>query len=161
MAGFYFSKISIFKIQGGKDVDEKETLPPRLLISSTTSVLASTFSPVVEVAGGVSSSLSTLRVASVLVTIVLLMVGVVGSDLSSLSEASMKPSEDIQHQDKEKGIIIDEGEKVEPKRTLEDKGDAVDSRRVKKGRMAALQETTKSIPTFPTAMQDPLPDSSD
>ncbi|KAL2471663.1 Uncharacterized protein Adt_39799 [Abeliophyllum distichum] len=111
--------------------------------------------------GGVSSSLPTPSVASTLAAIVPLMVGAVGSDSSSLlPKASMKLSEDVQHQDEGKGVSIDEGEKVALKRTLEDEGGAEDSRRVKRGRMASPQETAESIPTSPSAVQDPILDSS-
>ncbi|KAL2492004.1 hypothetical protein Adt_27632 [Abeliophyllum distichum] len=103
-----------------------------------------------EVARGVSTSLSTPSVASAPATIISPMVGAVESDsYSLLSKASVKLSKDVQHQDKEKEIVIDEGEKVAPKKTLKDEDDAVDFRRVKRGRMAPPEETVESIPTSP------------
>ncbi|KAL2531262.1 hypothetical protein Adt_04613 [Abeliophyllum distichum] len=83
---------------------------------------------------------------SVPVSTVHLMVGAIGNDSSSLpSEISINPSVVVQHHDKEKGVAIDEGERVAPKRALEDESDAVDSKRVKRGRMAFPQKIVKLI----------------
>ncbi|KAL2505653.1 hypothetical protein Adt_21274 [Abeliophyllum distichum] len=105
MAGCYFSKISVFKIRGEKVVDEKETILPRLSIPSTTSIVVSTILSIVEVAGNILSSLPTLSAASVLATVVLLMVGTIGGDSSSLlPEASIKSSKIFNIKIKEKGL---------------------------------------------------------
>ncbi|KAL2531726.1 hypothetical protein Adt_05077 [Abeliophyllum distichum] len=57
----------------------------------------------------------------------------VGDDSSSLPlKASMSLPVDVQHQDKGKCVIIDEGEKVTPKRALEEEGVVVDLGRVKR-----------------------------
>ncbi|KAL2470884.1 hypothetical protein Adt_39020 [Abeliophyllum distichum] len=117
---------------------------------------ASAISLVVEVVGSILPSLTTLSVAPVLSAIVL-PIGVIGDDSSSLpSKISMSWSVDVQHQDKGQAVSIDEGEKVAPKRVLKDRGTDVDSRRVKRSRMAPPQETSKSIPTPPRTVQDPL-----
>ncbi|KAL2512600.1 hypothetical protein Adt_18200 [Abeliophyllum distichum] len=50
---------------------------------------------------------------------------------------------------------------VAPKRALEDEGDAIDFGRVKRGRMASLQEFVESIPTSPRMIQGLFPDSFD
>ncbi|KAL2549991.1 hypothetical protein Fot_11521 [Forsythia ovata] len=75
------------------------------------------------------------------------------------SSVSVEPLEGVEHHVKEK--VIDEREKVVPKRALEDEGDAVGSVNVKRGRMAPPQETVGSIPTFPSMAQISIPDSSD
>ncbi|KAL2559263.1 hypothetical protein Fot_04002 [Forsythia ovata] len=50
----------------------------------------------------------------------------------------------VRRQGKEKGIVNDKGEKVVPKRAMEDEDDTVDSRRVKRGRMTPPQEKRES-----------------
>ncbi|KAL2549852.1 hypothetical protein Fot_11382 [Forsythia ovata] len=75
-------------------------------------------------------------------------------DLSSLSfEAFVRSSEDIDHQGKRKGVAVDEGKNVAPKRTLGDKGDASGSVRFKRSRIAPPQETTRLIPASPKTVQ--------
>ncbi|KAL2491735.1 hypothetical protein Adt_27363 [Abeliophyllum distichum] len=68
-----------------------------------------------------------------------------------------KPSQTMRR----KEIAIDEEKSVVPKRSLEDEGDAIDSRRVKRGRMASLQEIPELIPTSSSAVQGPFSDLSD
>ncbi|KAL2542505.1 hypothetical protein Adt_03483 [Abeliophyllum distichum] len=92
MAGFYFSKILLFKITGAEVRGGKKTLPPQFLVSSTALVPVATVSL-----------------------------------------------------DKGKGIAKNAGEKVVPKRIVEDEADAVDSKRVKRGRMTHLPKTRESI----------------
>ncbi|KAL2489089.1 hypothetical protein Fot_42381 [Forsythia ovata] len=88
MASFHFSKIHVFKIRDGRVVDERGTLHSRLLILSTAPILASTVLPVVEVVGGVSSSLPTPGTASVPVATVLPMIGInIGSRQDELDSA--------------------------------------------------------------------------
>ncbi|KAL2501529.1 hypothetical protein Fot_35377 [Forsythia ovata] len=50
MAGFYFSKIPVFKIRGGRVVDEQGTLLPQLSVPRTTRFLVATVLLVLEVA---------------------------------------------------------------------------------------------------------------
>ncbi|KAL2490958.1 hypothetical protein Adt_26586 [Abeliophyllum distichum] len=105
MVGFYFSKIHMFKIRGGKVVNEKETLPPRPPIPSTAPISASTVPLFMEVVGGVSSFLPTLSTVFVLTAIVMSTVEAVRCDSSSLfPETSINPLVDVQYQDKEKGL---------------------------------------------------------
>ncbi|KAL2494030.1 hypothetical protein Fot_37787 [Forsythia ovata] len=90
---------------------------------------------------GVLSSLPKPGTASVPMATVPSMTGVVGGDSSSIPfEAPVRPSEDVDHQGKGKWVAIDEWERVAPKRTLGDEGDAVGSVRFKRGRMAPPQE---------------------
>ncbi|KAL2530602.1 hypothetical protein Fot_23203 [Forsythia ovata] len=136
-------EIHVFEIRGRRVVDERGTLLPRLLALSTTPILAPNVPPVVEVVGGVSSSLPTLGVASVPAASVLPITGVVGGDSHSLTfKVHVRPSEDVNHQGKGKGVVVDEWEKVTPKRTLEDEGNTTGSARFKRGRMAR-QETAR------------------
>ncbi|KAL2531551.1 hypothetical protein Adt_04902 [Abeliophyllum distichum] len=130
-----------------------------LSTSNTTPVLAAIVSlvvkvgddlpsppPVIEVGGNSSSSSSVVEV---------------GDDSSSVPlEIFTSPSVDVYHQDKEKRVVIGEEEMVAPKRGLEEEGTSIDSRGVKKSRMALPQETSESVPTSPIMAQDPLPDSS-
>ncbi|KAL2531992.1 hypothetical protein Adt_05343 [Abeliophyllum distichum] len=74
---------------------------------------------VVEVVGGVSSSLSTLSTAFILAIVL------------SIIE-----------------MIEDKGENVVPKRVFEDEGDAVDSRRVKEGSNGSFSRNYKIDPNF-------------
>ncbi|KAL2474422.1 hypothetical protein Adt_35158 [Abeliophyllum distichum] len=162
MAGFHFSKIPVFKIRGGRVVDERGTLVPRLSILSTVPILASIALLVVEVVRGVLSSLPTSSAAPVMVAIILPMTGTVRDDSFSLPlETSISLSVDVQHQDKGKGVAIDEGKKIVPKRASKDEGVVVDSERFKRSRMASPQETSESVPTSSITVQDPFPDSSD
>ncbi|KAL2495352.1 hypothetical protein Fot_39109 [Forsythia ovata] len=115
MGSFYFSKISVFKIRGARVVGGEETRSPQLMIPSTTPSPVATVSSVPEVAMGISSSLPL--------------------------EESPLSSKNAQQQDKEKWIAKDEEKKVEPKRAMEDKDDAVDSGRVKRNQTAPPQET--------------------
>ncbi|KAL2559719.1 hypothetical protein Fot_04458 [Forsythia ovata] len=142
---------------------KERTLPPRLLILSTGAYSRRPlFLTVVEVVGTVSSFSPTLGTASIPAATDLPMTGVVGSDLSSLPfKASVRPSKDVDHQGKEKGVAVDEGENVAPKRTLGDEGDATGSARFKKGQMAYHQETARSIPASPSTVHVPIPYSSD
>ncbi|KAL2512998.1 hypothetical protein Adt_18598 [Abeliophyllum distichum] len=107
---------------------------------------------------GVLSSFPTSSTAPVLAVVVPLVVGVgndssspplvvkVGDDSSFLpSKTSMSSPIDVQHQDKEKEVVIDEEKKVAMKRALEEEGAVVDSRRVKRSRMAPTQETSESV----------------
>ncbi|KAL2501325.1 hypothetical protein Fot_35173 [Forsythia ovata] len=108
MAGFHFSKIPVFKIRGGSIVDERGILPLRLLILSTVPILMSTVPAVVEVVDSVSSSLPTPGAASVQVAIVFSITGVVRDDSPSLPfEVPVRPSEDVDHQGKGKGVATD------------------------------------------------------
>ncbi|KAL2529610.1 hypothetical protein Fot_22211 [Forsythia ovata] len=131
MTGFHFSKLHVFKIRGGRVVDEREISLLKLLIPSMASILASTVSLFVEVVGNVSSSLSVPGTTSIPVATVSLVVGVVG--------ASVEPSKSVEHQVKENGI--DEWQKVAPKRALEDEGDDAGSASFKRSRMVPPQET--------------------
>ncbi|KAL2549857.1 hypothetical protein Fot_11387 [Forsythia ovata] len=71
-------------------------------------------------------------------------------DSSSLPfEAFVRSSEDIDHQGKRKGVVVDEGENVAPKKTLGDKCDASGSVRFKRSRIAPPQETAGLIPASP------------
>ncbi|KAL2520672.1 hypothetical protein Fot_24595 [Forsythia ovata] len=101
MAGFHFSKIHVFKIRCGRVVDERVTILLRLLTLSTSPILVPTVPPVVDVVGIVSSFLPT--------------------------PVPIRPSEDVDHQGKGKGVVVDEWKKVTPKRTLQDEGDAASS----------------------------------
>ncbi|KAL2479131.1 hypothetical protein Fot_48145 [Forsythia ovata] len=161
MAGFHFSKIPMFKIRGGRVVEERWTLSLRLLVSSMALNPASTILLVMEAAGDVSSPLPPLSSAPIPVTIVIPIIEV-GDNSSSLpSETSMSPSVDVQHQDEGKESVVDEREKVALKRRLEEEGTVVDSRRVKRSRTAPSQETLESVSTSPLAAQDFLSNSSD
>ncbi|KAL2474847.1 hypothetical protein Adt_35583 [Abeliophyllum distichum] len=75
---------SLIQIKDGKVIDKRETLPPRLLVPNMEPILASIVLPAVEVVGGVSSSLSTLRTMPLLVANVLPIIEA-GDDSSSLS----------------------------------------------------------------------------
>ncbi|KAL2518147.1 hypothetical protein Adt_14394 [Abeliophyllum distichum] len=77
MAGFYFTKISVFKIRGGRVVDEK----PRVV--SMAPIPEPTIPPTVEVVGDVPSALSSTKVVPVLVEVV--------GDYSSLPSGSIAP----------------------------------------------------------------------
>ncbi|KAL2509912.1 hypothetical protein Fot_33559 [Forsythia ovata] len=88
MVGFYLSKIPLFKIRDGRVMDENETLLLRLLIPRMASIPTSSVPPVMEVAGGVLSSLPSMSVASVPAVIVLPVIEVVGSVSSSLPSLS-------------------------------------------------------------------------
>ncbi|KAL2491728.1 hypothetical protein Adt_27356 [Abeliophyllum distichum] len=55
-------------------------------------------------------------------------------------------------------IAIDEEKSVVPKRSLEDEGDAIDSGRFKRGRMASPQEIAELIPTSSSDVQDAFSD---
>ncbi|KAL2526882.1 hypothetical protein Adt_11936 [Abeliophyllum distichum] len=89
-------------------------------------------SSIAKVAGSVSSSLLSLGAASVLTAIISLMVGAIGDDPTVLLlETSTSSSVNVLHEDKEKGVAIDEWEKMAPKRTLKIEGADMDSRRVK------------------------------
>ncbi|KAL2509047.1 hypothetical protein Fot_32694 [Forsythia ovata] len=122
MAGFYFSKIPVFKIIGAGVESGKVTISPQLSISSRASVLVATVSLVLKTIGTFSSSLH-------------------------LKE-SLLSSENVRRQDKGKEIANDEGEKVVPKRTVGDEDDAMDSRRVKRGQITPPQETGESTPSL-------------
>ncbi|KAL2558904.1 hypothetical protein Fot_03643 [Forsythia ovata] len=148
---------------------------------------ASSVPPVVETVGNVSFSFPTSSTTPVLAAIVLSIVEVgddssflpprrrswgdssslplvleVRDDLSSLpSKISTSPPVDVQHQDKGKGVVIDEMEKVATKMSLEEEGAVVDSGRVKGSRMALTQEISESVPTSPIAVQNPLLNSFD
>ncbi|KAL2486461.1 hypothetical protein Adt_31217 [Abeliophyllum distichum] len=154
MAGNHFSKIHVFKIRGEKLVDEKKTLFLRPITLSTVSTPASTVPLVVQMARSVSSFLPTLNTMSISAAIIPPTIGVVGDYSSSvLFETSMNPLVDVQYQDKGKWVVVDEGEKVVPKRSLKDEGDDIDFVRVKRGRMALHKKNAKSIPTSPSAAQ--------
>ncbi|KAL2549871.1 hypothetical protein Fot_11401 [Forsythia ovata] len=105
MAGFYFSKIPVFKIRGAGVVDGQETLPPQLLVPCTTPVPVATVPLVPEVAVDVSSTIPL--------------------------EESPLPSENVRRPDKRKRVANDEGEKTIPKRATEDEDDAEDTWRAK------------------------------
>ncbi|KAL2493788.1 Uncharacterized protein Fot_37545 [Forsythia ovata] len=126
-------------------------------------ILESTVPSVVEVVRGVSSSLPTPGAASVPVATIHLMTGVVGGDSPSLSfETSVRPSEDVGHQGKEKGVVVDEGEKVAPERTIGKMKLTLQVLQDSKGVEWLLpQETTGSIHDSLSMVQVSILDSSD
>ncbi|KAL2538301.1 Uncharacterized protein Fot_19692 [Forsythia ovata] len=116
-----------------KVVDERGTLLLRLLVLSMAPNSVPTVPPIVEAVGSISSSLPILSTASVPVAIVLPVMEEVG-DASSPSPPVTSTSllVDVQHQDKGNEVVIDEGEKVAPKRSLEEEGATIDFGRVKR-----------------------------
>ncbi|KAL2538812.1 hypothetical protein Fot_20203 [Forsythia ovata] len=142
-------------------VEERGPLSLRLPVQSTAPNPASTVAPVMGVVDGFSSLLPTSSTAPVLSAIDLPVMEV-GDDSSSLPlGTSMSPSIDVQHQDKEKGVVVNEREKMASERALKDEGSVVDSGRVKWSRTVPLQGTSESVPTSPITVHDLLIDSCD
>ncbi|KAL2488772.1 hypothetical protein Fot_42064 [Forsythia ovata] len=90
MAGFYISKILVFKIRGAEVVDGQETLLPQILVTRTTPVPVATVPLVLKVDMDVSFTL--------------------------IFEESLLLSKNVRRLDKGKRVASDEGEKAMPKR---------------------------------------------
>ncbi|KAL2538068.1 hypothetical protein Fot_19459 [Forsythia ovata] len=161
MAGFYFSHVPVFKIRGVRVVGERRTLLPRLPVPNEVLNLASVVPPVVGAVGGVSFSPPlVIKVRGGPSSPPSIVEGRDGSP-SLLLETSVSLPIDAQHQDKENGVSISEGEKMASKRGLKDRDVVIDFGRIKKSRTTLLEETSDSNPTSPIAAPDPFPDSFD
>ncbi|KAL2508423.1 hypothetical protein Fot_32070 [Forsythia ovata] len=136
MAGFYFSYVHVFKIRGGRVVDERQTLSLRLLVPNEAPNSVSTIHPVVGAIGGVSSPPP-------------LVVGGRDGSPSLLLEIFASPLVDAQHLVKEKGVTIGERENVASKRGLKGRDVVANSGRTKKSRTTLLQETSDSNLAYP------------
>ncbi|KAL2488795.1 hypothetical protein Fot_42087 [Forsythia ovata] len=91
MAGFYISKILVFKIRGTGVVDGQETLLPQILVTRTMHVPVATVPLVLKVAVDISSTLS--------------------------FEESLFLSKNVRRLDKENKVASNEGGKAVPKRS--------------------------------------------
>ncbi|KAL2480539.1 hypothetical protein Adt_33505 [Abeliophyllum distichum] len=102
MTCFYFSHIPVFKIRGERVVEERGTLPLRLLTSSVVPNLAATILPMGETVEDVPSTLSTPSTGHVPVATMSPVMGV-GDDSGSFPpEVFTSSSADVYHEDKEK-----------------------------------------------------------
>ncbi|KAL2538488.1 hypothetical protein Fot_19879 [Forsythia ovata] len=72
-------------------------------------------------------------------------------------EESLLPSKNVRWQNKWEGIANDGWKKVVPKRVVEDKDDAVDSKSVKRGRMTPSQEIRESTSSLQDMMWTSIP----
>ncbi|KAL2501572.1 hypothetical protein Fot_35475 [Forsythia ovata] len=107
MANFFFSKISVFRIDGGEDDGGKMTHSLQLPISGTVPVLVATVSLVPKTAMGTSCPF--------------------------LFGESILPSESVQWQENRKITFKDEGKNHAPKRDARDEGFIRDARRKRRG----------------------------
>ncbi|KAL2532823.1 hypothetical protein Adt_06174 [Abeliophyllum distichum] len=161
-------------IRGGRVVEKRGTLSPRLSTSSLVPDLAATVLPVGETVEDAPSPLPTPSTAHVPVATVSPVVGA-GGDSPSFprvvlvrDDSSSFPPEtfissfvDVYHQDKRKRIVIDKEERTTPKRGFKEEDVDAVFEGVKKNRMALPQGTSGLIPTLPFAEHDPILDSSD
>ncbi|KAL2552724.1 hypothetical protein Fot_06343 [Forsythia ovata] len=118
MAGFHFSHVPMFKIMGGRVMDERRTLSPRLPVPNDVLNPISVVPPVVGAVGGVSSPPPlVMKVRSGPSSLPSIVRRRDGSPSFS-PKTSVSPHVDDQHQDKKNRVAIGEEEKVASKRHL-------------------------------------------